>query len=54
LAACARELAADVGHRTLTDTATRWGFADLSHLNRTFRAHYGCLPSEYRAAAGER
>ncbi len=52
LAACARELAADTGNRTLTDTATRWGFADLSHLNRTFRARYGCLPSEYRAAAG--
>jgi AraC-like DNA-binding protein len=51
LAACARELAAGGGHRTLTDTATHWGFADLSHLNRMFRAHYGCLPSEYRAAA---
>ena len=52
LAACARELAAGDRRRTLTDTAARWGFADLSHLNRTFRARYGCLPSEYRAAAG--
>lgn len=52
LAACARELAAGTGNRTLTDIATRWGFADLSHLNRVFRARYGCLPSEYRGAAG--
>ena len=51
LAACARELASGPGRGTLTDTATRWGFADLSHLNRVFRARYGCLPSEYRAAA---
>ena len=47
--ACARDLAAGAGHRTLTDTATRWGFADLSHMNRVFRARFGCLPSEYRA-----
>jgi AraC-like DNA-binding protein len=51
LDACARELAAGA-ERTLTDTATRWGFSDLSHLNRVFRAHYGCLPSEFRAAGG--
>jgi AraC-like DNA-binding protein len=48
LGACARELSAGVSG-TLTDTATRWGFSDLSHLNRVFRARYGCLPSEFRA-----
>lgn len=48
--ACARDLlASDRG--TLTDTAARWGFSDLSHMNRVFRARFGCLPSEYRAAA---
>jgi AraC-like DNA-binding protein len=51
LDACARELTAGAD-RTLTDTATRWGFSDLSHLNRVFRARYGCLPSEFRTAAG--
>ncbi|HUR74736.1 MAG TPA: helix-turn-helix domain-containing protein [Sporichthya sp.] len=51
--ACARELTAGPGRRTLTDTAARWGFADLSHMNRVFRARYGCLPSEYLRAATE-
>jgi len=46
--ACARELAAGTPG-TLTETANRWGFADLSHMNRVFRARYGCLPSEFRA-----
>ncbi len=49
LEACAADLAGGAGARTLTETAARWGFADLSHMNRVFRARYGCLPSEYRA-----
>jgi AraC-like DNA-binding protein len=48
--ACARDLVARAGQRTLTDTAAHWGFADLSHMNRVFRARYGCLPSEYSRA----
>lgn len=52
--ACARELAAGTAARTLTDLATRWGFCDLSHMNKVFRAHRGCRPSEYRARAVER
>lgn len=47
--ACARDLA--TSSRTITEIATTWGFYDLSHLNRVFRAHRGCLPSEYRVAA---
>lgn len=47
--ACARDLAAGAGTRTLTDVAAHWGFADLSHMNRVFRARYGCLPSELRS-----
>ncbi|WP_019876607.1 AraC family transcriptional regulator [Sporichthya polymorpha] len=45
--AAARDLPAG-GAGTLTDTAMRWGFADLSHMNRVFRARFGCLPSEFR------
>ncbi|GAA4536000.1 helix-turn-helix domain-containing protein [Pseudonocardia xishanensis] len=47
---CAQELAAG-DLRPLTQLATRWGFYDLSHLNRVFRAHFECLPSEYREAS---
>jgi AraC-like DNA-binding protein len=47
---CARDLASGAG-QPVTDLASRWGFCDLSHLNRAFRAHYDCLPSRYRAAA---
>ena len=46
--ACARDLTSGPADRTLTDTASRWGFADLSHMNRVFRARFGCLPSEFR------
>jgi len=28
--------------------AFRFGFADESHLHRSFRRHYGCTPSEFR------
>jgi AraC-like DNA-binding protein len=45
--ACARELAAGTG-QSLTELASKWGFCDLSHLNRAFRARYDCLPSHYR------
>lgn len=51
--ACAKELATGSGRLSLTDTATRWGFCDLSHLNRVFRARFGCLPREYRARHAE-
>lgn len=46
----ARELATDPGGRSLTELAARWGFSDLSHLNRVFRARYECLPSQVRAS----
>lgn len=48
--ACARQLRAGEDPRTVTELAAYWGFSDLSHLNRVFRSHYGCLPSEFRAA----
>ena len=30
--------------------AHRWGFCDTSHFSRTFKAHYGCSPTDYRNA----
>ncbi|GAA3224449.1 hypothetical protein GCM10017691_12490 [Pseudonocardia petroleophila] len=48
--ACARELTSGTS-RSLTELASRWGFCDLSHLNRVFRSRYDCLPSQYRSTA---
>lgn len=48
--ACARELASGT-RLSLTELASRWGFCDLSHLNRVFRSRYDCLPSQYRDTA---
>ena len=31
--------------------AHRWGFSDTSHFSRTFKAHYGSSPTDYRWAA---
>jgi len=31
--------------------AYRWGFSDPSHFTRSFKAHYGASPREYRAAS---
>jgi AraC-like DNA-binding protein len=35
-------------HRTLSEIAYSWGFSDMTHFGRKFRATYGLLPSEYR------
>jgi AraC family transcriptional regulator, positive regulator of tynA and feaB len=34
--------------RTIGDIAFNWGFSDLSHFARRFKAQYGCTPSDYR------
>jgi AraC family transcriptional regulator, positive regulator of tynA and feaB len=36
-------------HRTLSEIAYGWGFSDMTHFSRRFRAAYGVLPSEYRS-----
>jgi len=36
-------------HRTISEIVYAWGFSDLSHFNRRFRAAYGCSPSDYRS-----
>lgn len=37
--------------RPVSAIAYRWGFADTSHFSRSFKAHYGLSPSDYRRAA---
>jgi len=34
--------------RAIGDIAFCWGFSDLSHFGRRFKAEYGCSPGEYR------
>jgi AraC-like DNA-binding protein len=46
---CAADLLANRGRSTLTDLAAKWGFSDLTHLNRVFRRHFGCRAAEYAA-----
>ena len=35
----------------ITEIALRWGFNDMPHFSRAFRAAFGRSPSEYRQAA---
>jgi AraC family transcriptional regulator, positive regulator of tynA and feaB len=37
-------------HRLISDIAYRWGFSDMTHFGRRFKAAYGLLPNEYRKA----
>lgn len=39
------------GEASLTDLALTWGFYDLSHMTRCFRAEFGITPSEVRTQA---
>jgi AraC family transcriptional activator of tynA and feaB len=34
--------------RSISVIAHRWGFSDTSHFSRTFKAHYGYSPTDYR------
>jgi AraC family transcriptional activator of tynA and feaB len=34
--------------RNISEIAYAWGFSDLSHFNRRFKAAYGCAPRDYR------
>ncbi|QPF83805.1 helix-turn-helix domain-containing protein [Bradyrhizobium genosp. L] len=38
-------------HRTISDIARRWGFADMTHFGRSFRSAFGVVPREYRRMA---
>jgi AraC-like DNA-binding protein len=37
--------------RTISEIAYGWGFSDMTHFSRSFRAAFGSLPSEYRRLA---
>jgi AraC family transcriptional regulator, positive regulator of tynA and feaB len=37
--------------RTISEIAYGWGFSDMTHFSRSFRATYGLLPREYRRLA---
>jgi AraC family transcriptional activator of tynA and feaB len=51
LARCRRALEDPLqAHRTVSEIAYGWGFSDMTHFGRRFRAAYGMLPSEYRHA----
>jgi AraC family transcriptional regulator, positive regulator of tynA and feaB len=38
-------------HRSIGEIAFNWGFSDLSHFGRRFKAQYGLTPTEYRRQA---
>jgi AraC-like DNA-binding protein len=49
---CARALATpQFAHRSLTDIAHSWGFADSAHFSRCFKQRYGLSLGDYRAAS---
>ena len=35
-------------HRTISEIIYAWGFSDLSHFSRRFKAAFGCSPRDYR------
>ena len=41
------------GKAKITEVAMEWGFGNLSHFTRLFRATYGCAPSEVRESSAE-
>jgi AraC family transcriptional activator of tynA and feaB len=52
LARCRRALDdPSQAHRTVSEIAYGWGFSDMTHFGRRFRAAYGASPSEYRSRA---
>jgi AraC-like DNA-binding protein len=38
-------------HRTVAEIAQGWGFSDMTHFGRCFKAAYGASPREYQKAA---
>jgi len=52
LEACCRTLASsNMQHLSTTDIALEWGFGDLSHFHRCFKAQYQLTPRQFRLRA---
>jgi AraC-like DNA-binding protein len=52
LAGCRDQLASKLhAGEHITEIAMRWGFNDLAHFSRAFRARHGMAPRDYRAEA---
>lgn len=52
LAKCRKDLANPaLAGVSITEVATRWGFNDMPHFSRSFRAAFGIAPREYRMAS---
>ncbi|GAA1477591.1 helix-turn-helix domain-containing protein [Nocardioides aestuarii] len=49
LEACRRALADPGDTRTITAVAHQWGFVDMTHFGRAFKATYGMSPRDWRA-----
>jgi AraC family transcriptional activator of tynA and feaB len=50
LARCHRALQDPLqAHRNVSEIASAWGFSDMTHFGRRFKAAYGILPSEFRS-----
>lgn len=45
---CRQDLADPHDSSTITAIALRWGFADVTHFGRVFKAAYGMTPSEWQ------
>jgi AraC-like DNA-binding protein len=51
LAQCQRDLASPIlAHRHVSEIAFAWGFNDVSHFGRVFRARYGLSPRDFRTS----
>jgi AraC family transcriptional activator of tynA and feaB len=52
LARCRQALADPLqNHRTVSEIAYGWGFSDMTHFGRSFKAMYDVLPRDYRQFA---
>jgi AraC-like DNA-binding protein len=41
------------GHRNISEIAYGWGFSDMSHFGRRFKAAFGSSPRDYRRRSCE-
>jgi AraC-like DNA-binding protein len=54
LNACRQDLRDPANHQTIAEIAYRWGFSDQAQFSRSFKAHFGLSPKEFRAGARQK